>query len=130
MTTIVYKRILGRYEIGEISTTEGYGAVIEFEKPIDGTLIVGTVTVQIKRGCGRTELLPSDGDYAPKLYTGGTLENIQGFTVSSGAVIPTPEDSEYLSRLALCVDSLLKRVGALEMALSSVEEKIERKITF
>ena len=131
MTTIIYKKILGRYEIIKIDERGGENMRIEFEDPIDASLIISDTPHPVVRGVCDVkcrEIL--DGFITPKLYTGGNMQTLEGFTVKLGAVIKNPADDEYVRRLSEVADGLLLRICRLEAALCEIENKIERKITF
>ena len=131
MTTIFYKKILGRYEISEIRELADKEIRFEFEEPIDGKLLISNAVFDISSGVCITqkERLP-EGEISPKIYTGGVMQKIEGFVLTDSAVIRKPPDSDYARRLSITVDTLLKRVATLEKALGELENKTERKITF
>ena len=131
MTTIFYKKILGQYEITEISELSGKEIRFEFEEPLDGNLLISNAVFDISSGVCQLEAerIP-DGEITPKLYTGGDMQKIEGFIFKHGAVIQKMPDSDYTRRLSITVDALLRRVDALEKALAELENKTERKISF
>ena len=131
MTTIFYKKILGRYEISEISNLPGEEITFEFEEPVDGKLLISNSVFDICGGVCRiiAARLP-EGEIAPKLYTGWGMHKIEGFIFKHGAVIQKAPDSDYVRRLSITVDAILHRMDAIEKALGELENKTERKITF
>ena len=131
MTTIFYKKILGRYEISEITEPSDKEIRFEFEEPIDAKLLVSDAVLKVESGaCLVEKARLSEGEISPKLYTGGGMEKAESFILTSGAVIRKPSDTDYARGLAITVDALLSRVGALETRLAELENKTERKITF
>lgn len=131
MTTIIYKKLLGQYEITEINE-HGSGRIqIEFEEPIDGNIIIRDLTLPLLRGvcsieCNKLE----DGYITPKLYTGGLMHTIEGFIIKNGEIIRKGLDEEYVRRLSQVADALLLRIESIEKTITEIENKIERKIIF
>ena len=131
MTTIFYKKLLGRYEIVEISDPRGETIRIEFEEPIDANIILSDMPYPVTRGvCNITSCEIVDGYIVPKLYTGGSIQSLEGFIVKKGAVMRKPADEEYTRRLCANLDGLLARICSLEAKVCELQNKIERKITF
>ena len=131
MTTIFYKKILGRYEISEITELADKEIRFEFEEPIDGKLLISNAVFELSNGvCQVKKERLSEGEITPKLYTGGGMDKIEGFILSGDAVLRIPVDSDYTRRLSITVDAILMRVNALEKSLEELENKTERKITF
>ena len=131
MTTIFYKKILGSYEISEITQSSVGDLKIEFEAPFDGKLLIESSVFDIYRGVStiQTRHLP-DGEISPKIYAGSGMERIEGFILSRGAIVRKAPDADYVKRLSITTDALLSRVQKLEAALGKIENKIERQITF
>ena len=131
MTTIFYKKILGLYEISEISEVCDGCIRIEFEEPLNAKLVISDLVLDVSCGvCSINADKLSDGEYAPKLYTGTVMQSIEGFIVKKGAVIQKNYDDDYVRRLSGTVDTLLHRIQSLEAAMNEVQDKIERKIVF
>ena len=131
MTTIFYKKILGAYEISKITSPTDSDMRFEFEEPIDGKLLISNAVLELSSGaCEVKKNRLLEGETEPKLYTGGDIQKIEGFILSSGAVIRKAPDQDYARRLASSVDALLHRVSALEASLEELKNKTERKITF
>ena len=131
MTTIIYKKLLGRYEIHKIDEGGGESIRIEFEEPIDGSIILCDTPYSIRCGvCNIKKSTLTDGELIPKLYTGTAVMNIEGFIISHGAVVRKSPDADATRRLCAVVDELFYRVRALEDSISDIQNKIERKIQF
>ena len=131
MTTIFYKKVLGQYEISEISELSDEEIRIEFEEPIDGKLLISNAVFELASGVCRVKKdRLSEGEIDPKLYTGRDICKIEGFILSHGAIIRKGPDLDYIRRLSITVDTLIQRVDRLEAALGELEKKTERKITF
>ena len=131
MTTIIYKKLLGRYEIIEINGHRGEQVRIEFEEPIDGSLVLSDLPFTVMRGiCSIDNSVLKDGYILPKLYTGGNMHTLEGFIIKKGAIIRDTPNEEYTKRLCVTVDALLTRIQQLEIKISELENKTERKITF
>ena len=131
MTTVFYKKVLGNYEISEICESAADDVRLEFEEPIDGKIVISSSVFELSRGVCRIKITNlTEGDLAPKLYTGGNMQKIEGFIHKRGAIMRKPLDQDYARRLSLTVDALFTRVQKLEKVLLEIENKIERKITF
>ena len=131
MTTIIYKKILGRYEIIEINVSSRENLRIEFEEPIDANLIVSDIPYSVVRGvCNIPINKIPDGRVVPRLYTGAGVEMLEGFIISDGIVAREPVSDDYARRLSLTVDVLLLRIRNMETRIAELENKIERKIVF
>ena len=131
MTTIFYKKLLGRYEITEIREHGVDGIQIEFEEPIDGNVIICEETLPLSRGiCNISATKLREGYIAPRLYTGGLIDAIEGFIIKKGEVIRKGLDEEYVRRLSEAANTLLLRVESIEESITEIENKIERKIIF
>lgn len=131
MQTIIYKSILGRYEISDVTSSTGDGIRVLFDTPLDGHLTIGATVYPIARGvCKIPSTRLSDGEVLPRLVSGGAVKNLEGFTVTRGAVIRRSPDEEYSRRLAEAVDSLAKRISAIEAEIDTVRDKISQKLSF
>ena len=131
MTTVFYKKLLGRYEITKISEHGVGGIQIEFEEPIDGNVIICDETLPLLRGvCNIDAQRLEEGYIIPKIYTGGLIHTVEGFIIKRGEVIRRGPDEEYVRRLSEAANDLLLRVERLEKSIAEIQNKIERKIIF
>ncbi|MBE6644635.1 MAG: hypothetical protein E7612_04555 [Ruminococcaceae bacterium] len=131
MTTVFYKKLLGRYEITKISEHGVGGIQIEFEEPIDGNVIICDETLPLLRGvCNIDAQRLEEGYIIPKLYTGGLIHTVEGFIIKRGEIIRRGPDEEYVRRLSEAANDLLLRVERLEKSIAEIQNKIERKIIF
>ena len=131
MTTVFYKKLLGRYEITKVSEHGVGGIQIEFEEPIDGNVIICDETLPLLRGvCNIDAQRLEEGYIIPKLYTGGLIHTVEGFIIKRGEIIRRGPDEEYVRRLSEAANDLLLRVERLEKSIAEIQNKIERKIIF
>lgn len=131
MKIIVYKMLLGRYEIREISDSGGDEIRIKFEESIDGKITLGELPFTLSCGvCKIPAAKLTDGEVTPKLYTGGKILPLESFIVSGGAIIRKNPDADYIRRIADAVDKLTHRVSDIEEELLEIQDKITQKINF
>jgi hypothetical protein len=131
MKTIVYKMILGRYEICEISDNGGDEIRIKFDESFDGKITLCGLPFILSCGVSRIPVSKlTDGEARPNLYTGGKILPLESFIVSKGAIIRKNPDSAYIRRVADAVDNLTQRVSHIEEKLAEIQDKITQKINF
>ena len=131
MTTLIYKYILGRYELYDVKNLAGEEMRIIFEEPYDGKLTLGDRVFNVTRGvCKIHKSHLQDGELSPKLITSGSIKTLEGFIAHGGAVTRISQGADYARSLASSVDALFKRVAALEAALSEVNKNMNRKLEF
>lgn len=131
MTIIVYKTVLGRYELCEIARDTGDGYSIIFEHPIDAKLVIADRVYSVRRGlCNIEESALRDGEITPRLVTSCGVNTIEPFIVSGGAIIKKQPDAEYLRRTVRITQELFDRVAALEAEVGALKNKTEQKIEF
>jgi len=131
MTILVYKSIIGRYELASISHDTGDGLTVIFEEPLDGKLIIGERVLNVKCGISKSEsfILP-DGDVTPRLVTSGGVKTLEGFISRRGEIIKKVPDAEYIRNIASALSALIGRVAANEAAIEKINEHINQKIEF
>lgn len=129
MKTIIYKNRAKRYECAEILDRGGDDLEFIFELPIDCRMTISDTVVEIKGGVGKTKLsrIP-EGDVSPKLFIGGKVHTLEGFTVSRGAVIRKRADEEYIRNLSEFCEELSKRVEELENKNEELIKLMTQKI--
>ncbi len=129
MKTVIYKIRAKRYECAEILDRGGDDLKFVFELPINARMLISDSVVEIKDGIGKTKLSRiSDGDVSPKLFIGGKVHTVEGFTVSRGAVIRKRADEEYIRNLSEFCEELSKKVEKLEIKNEELEKLMTQKI--
>ena len=131
MTTLIYKNLLGRYELSDVKSLGGEDVRIIFEEPFDGKLTLGERVFNVTRGICKlhSSELP-EGEISPKLITGGSIKTLEGFISHGGSVIRKCPDSDYIRLLTKSVDELYKRVGGIESSLTEIKQKLNRTLEF
>lgn len=131
MRIIVYKMVLGRYEISEIREDMGDEVRIKFEESIDGKIMLGRAVFPLSSGiCKIPKSKLPEGDIHPKLYTASGLIPLESFIVNGGSIIRKNPDSDYVRHVAESVDGLTARVSDIEAQLSEIQNKITQQIRF
>ncbi len=131
MKTIIYKKVLGRYEIEKINDRGGDKILVEFCEPIDSKLTVAGRVFPVERGVARIDAkrLP-DGELSPKLYTDGAVSSIEGFILSHGAIVRINVTDDYVRKLVSVVDELQLKVRSLEENCRKIQKKIDQPLQF
>ena len=131
MKIIIYKIILGKYELTDLRDDGGEELQILLEEPVSGRLMLGSRVFNVTRGMCKlkTHELP-DGEISPKLITAGAIRNLESFISHGGHVSRKAPDAEYIRSLGAAADTLFKRVSAIEKTLTSIEKKLNQKIEF
>ena len=131
MKTVYYKKLIDKYECVEITNGDGDSFMITFDDPIDGELLLGNKSVNVRCGVatGRIDSL-ADGEIKLKLYTGGSLYYPTPFIVAGGVLYKKHLDDEAIMRLMQGYEALIKRVDGIEAELEAVNEKIDRPLKF
>ena len=131
MTTIVYKKILNCYRIVKIHTDGSSEIVLQFANAIDAKLFIGKSALEVR--CGKAEVKKAalcDGEICPKLYTGATLEEIEGFIFTNGAVLRKSLDESYVRELSEAVEEISEKLAEYESAISEIRCRIDGKLKF
>lgn len=129
MKTIIYKIRANRYECTEVLDRGGDDLEFIFELPVSCRMTLSDTVVEIEGGVGKTKLsCIAEGDITPKLFIGGKVHTLEGFTVSRGAVIKKRADEEYVRNLAGFCEELSKRVEELENKNAELMKLMTQKI--
>lgn len=131
MKTIIYEKRLGRYECVKITDNGGDGFKIIFEEPLNGKLTLGDGIFDVVSGVatGCVSKL-CEGEIQPVLYCGSRLVSVEPIILSDGRLLFSHTDDEYVRRLSEHYEILAKRIGAIEDAVSAINEKINQPLKF
>ena len=129
MKTIIYKIRANRYECADVLDGGGDDLSFIFELPISCRMTISGTVIEIEGGIGKAKLssIP-EGYVTPKLFLGGKVHTLEGFTVSRGAVIKKRADEEYIRNLSEFCEGLSKRVEALEIKNAELINLMTQKI--